>query len=176
MPQWIDWLNKFVETPLCEKDIKEWDVNKYYHLNEDLLWFPLGACSFWRSVPLKNGSYEVIKKYYDMGCKIYICTNSHYTTVTKKMENCLFNNLPFLSNDNLIVCKDKQMIKADIIIDDNPKNLFGCKYNILFSAPHNTKYKNREVGYPFLQRANNWKDVDNILSKIITHENEGLTF
>lgn len=166
---WIAELNKISGKSLTTEDITEWNVNKFYNLEYDELWKPLSEKSFWRSVTPKEDSVDCVKSLIEAGHEVYVCTNTHYSTTKVKFDNFLFRHFPFLKNENIIICRDKKMINADIIIDDNPANLFGQEYSILFSAPHNKEWQ--EKGNKDYFVASSWKEVMKIIERIMQWEN-----
>jgi 5'(3')-deoxyribonucleotidase len=65
----------------------------------------------------------------------------------------LAEHFPFIPPQRLVFCGDKSILAADVLIDDNERNLRvfrGQRY--LFSAPHNARVQ----GYP---RLANWQQV-----------------
>ncbi len=66
----------------------------------------------------------------------------------------LGKHFPFISPSHIVYCGDKGIIKADYLIDDNPRQLrrFSGE-GILFSAPHNVDV----TGY---RRVKSWLEVE----------------
>jgi len=66
-------------------------------------------------------------------------------------------NFPFIPSSRIVFCGDKNIIHADVLIDDRSRHFKGFRgTGILFTAPHNA----RETAD---LRANNWNDVLQIL-------------
>jgi 5'(3')-deoxyribonucleotidase len=65
----------------------------------------------------------------------------------------LDKNFPFIHWKRRVMCGDKSVLKADVLIDDHDFNLsvFSGRA-IMFTAPHNVHFTNYE-------RINNWKDA-----------------
>jgi 5'(3')-deoxyribonucleotidase len=72
----------------------------------------------------------------------------------------LGRHFPFIPTQHIVFCGDKSILRADYLIDDNPRQLqrfFGT--GILFDAPHNQ----RVTGF---RRVKNWLEVEDLLLKI----------
>jgi 5'(3')-deoxyribonucleotidase/uncharacterized protein with PQ loop repeat len=69
----------------------------------------------------------------------------------------LQKNFPFIPSSRIVFCGDKNIINADVLVDDRSRHFTQFRgTGILFTAPHNV----RETA-PL--RANNWNDVLRIL-------------
>ncbi len=66
----------------------------------------------------------------------------------------LERHFPFISPSHIVFCGDKSIIKADFLIDDNPRQLrrFAGE-GILYSSPHN-------VGVTGFRRVKDWVEVE----------------
>jgi len=66
----------------------------------------------------------------------------------------LAEHFPFIPASHIVFCGDKSIIRADYLIDDNPRQLRRFEgEGILYSSPHNV----RVTGF---RRVNNWLDVE----------------
>jgi|SRR5437868_2555836 len=69
----------------------------------------------------------------------------------------LQRNFPFIPPSRIVFCGDKNVINADVLVDDRSRHFKGFRgTGILFTAPHNVA----ETAY---LRADNWNDVLRIL-------------
>lgn len=69
----------------------------------------------------------------------------------------LETHFPFIPPSRIVFCGDKNIINADVLIDDRSRHFKGFRgTGILFTAPHN-------VAEPADFRAHNWNDVLEIL-------------
>jgi 5'(3')-deoxyribonucleotidase len=68
--------------------------------------------------------------------------------------NWLGDHFPFIPPSHIVFCGDKSIIRADYLIDDNPRQLqrFGGE-GILYTAHHN-------VNVTGFRRVKNWLDVE----------------
>jgi 5'-nucleotidase len=65
----------------------------------------------------------------------------------------LQRHFPFIGPTHYVFCGDKSILRADYLIDDQPKNLLGFEgQGLLFTAPHNTSASG-------FVRVNNWREV-----------------
>ena len=95
---------------------------------------------------------------------IYLCTSTYYKNIQSKFEHFLKKHYPFITWDKVIIAKHKQMIKADILIDDAIHNLvYGDYVKILFDAPHNQGVNAEKYG---IVRAKNWEEVYKIIGEL----------
>jgi 5'(3')-deoxyribonucleotidase/uncharacterized protein with PQ loop repeat len=69
----------------------------------------------------------------------------------------LQQNFPFIPTSQIVFCGDKNIINADVLVDDRSRHFREFRgTGILFTAPHN-------AGEAAKLRANNWSDVLRIL-------------
>ena len=68
----------------------------------------------------------------------------------------LERHFPFIPPSHIVYCGDKSIIRADYLIDDNPRQLRRFQgEGIIFTSPHNIAVK----GY---RRVNDWLDVEKL--------------
>jgi 5'(3')-deoxyribonucleotidase len=66
----------------------------------------------------------------------------------------LEKHFPFIPPSRIVYCGDKGILKADYLIDDNPRQLQRFQgTGILYSSPHNAKVKG-------FKRVKNWLEVE----------------
>ena len=75
----------------------------------------------------------------------------------------LINTFPFLNPNNFIFLGNKSVLNCDIKIDDRIDNLDGAKTKILFTAWHNKNISKEELNNNGIKRADNWKEIENML-------------
>ena len=76
----------------------------------------------------------------------------------------LYKNLPFINPKRFIFLSDKELINADIRIDDNVDKLKGnAELKLLFTAYHNKNMTDKELKEKNLIRVNSWKEIEKIL-------------
>ena len=174
---YLDAANKFMNT-----NYKIEDINTYYI--EDAL-IPqdkikeynsfINNINFYENPFILPNAIEVIKRlneYYD----IYICSSCvmHINIKDsgkqfKDKYDFLIKTLPFLKPENFIFTNAKNIIKADIQIDDKISNLEGdISIKILFPSYHNKNISKEELKNKNVIKAGDdwkyaWKEIEKIL-------------
>lgn len=153
------WLNKEYQTNVTKQDITEWDLRKFFPtLSVDEIFDPTHTDDFWKTVAPIDGSQEFIRKLmkndaYD----VYICTSSDYRTIKHKFDWVLKRYFPYISWKQVIITKNKSMVRGDILIDDGVHNLENTSFKkILMSTPSNQNYDAVSNG---MIRVNTWEEA-----------------
>ena len=77
------------------------------------------------------------------------------------------NKLPFFPIENIIFSNQKDLLKADVIIDDRVQNLKGdYKHKFLFTCFHNKNISDKELTEQNIIRADNWEHLYKLLNSI----------
>lgn len=114
----------------------------------------LNAPGFFRQLPVLPAAQEVVEKLaaqYD----VYIATAAMDvpTSFHDKYE-WLLQHFPFLDPQHFVFCGRKNIVKADYLIDDNPRQLAIFEGEpIIYTAAHN-------VNETRFTRVNGWKEVE----------------
>ena len=83
-----------------------------------------------------------------------------------KKESYLQRTFPYINiRKKLIVCSDKTMIRADVLIDDCLDNFGGQDYSIVLDYPWNRNTDDEDI-----IRASSWKEIYNIIYLINKEE------
>jgi 5'-nucleotidase len=155
---WLDLYNLDYNDHMTKEDIHSWDMDKlvkpecgrkiYEYLKRPELYV--------HAPQIKNsiGGVQVIR---DMGFEILFVTSGFYMSKIDWMFRHGYTKST-MDNPELIICANKQLIKADIIIDDRPSNLEGFKYPICFDQPWNQDYDG--------VRAKGWIGVIQLIKEI----------
>ena len=161
---WVHYVNKRYGTDIDPDTLRDWDVSKAFPtLTYEQVYSLTFEEEFWHTVRPIEGAAEYLKKLLDDGYKIYIVTCAAYETLRVKMEEVLFKYFPFFEWKDVIIASNKQMIKADILVDDGVHNHIDSEYTrLLYTAPHNCEYDAEANG---MVRVNNWKEVYDFISK-----------
>ena len=90
-----------------------------------------------------------------MNYEVFIATAAmEVPTSFQPKYRWLAKHFPFISPSHIVYCGDKGILRADYLIDDNPRQLRRFKgEGILFSSPHNAG----ATGY---KRVNDWLEVE----------------
>lgn len=166
---WIAWVNRRYGTETTIEDVKEWDVSKAFPtLTHDEVYDAIYAEDMWETVEPVPGAPEVIKSLKDKGHEIVIVTASPYRALHAKMEKVLFKYFPYITWDDVIITSRKQLIRADMLIDDGVHNLIGGDYiKVLFDSVNNRDYDAEGNG---MYRVHNWKEAEELIDRISSGE------
>lgn len=162
---WCKWLNEKYGTNVEYEDVTSWDVSSFFpSLTKDQVFEPLHDADFWKLVEPMPDAIEYVEKLMDDGFNVYLCTSTDYRNVRPKYEHIIQKHFPYISWNQVIVASRKQMINADILVDDGLHNLEGGLYTkILMTAPHNRAYDAEANG---MFRAHNWREIYDFIKKI----------
>jgi len=89
--------------------------------------------------------------------EVFIATAAmEVPTSFQQKFNWLEKHFPFIPPSHIVYCGDKSIIRADYLIDDNPRQLHRFQgEGILFTSPHNVAVKG-------FRRVNDWLDVEKL--------------
>lgn len=162
---WVKWLNQKYGTNVKPEEVTDWDVSKFFPtLKREQVFDPLHIEYFWYTIEPKPGAAEYLKKLIDEGYNVYLCTCTDYRNVRPKYEAIISRYFPFIGWNKVIVAHDKQMIRADFLVDDGIHNLEGGDYvKILMTAPHNRGYNASENG---MYRVEGWEEIYKIIKRM----------
>lgn len=114
------------------------------------------------NMEVMDGAVEALtylSKYHD----IYFVTAGHPYTL-KARDNWLNRVFSFYRSSNLIVCREKQLLNLDVLIDDWENNLIGGAYRrLLYTRPWNEKVATNLYG---IERIHTWKEVPNTIESM----------
>lgn len=92
-----------------------------------------------------------------MKYEVFIATAAmEVPTSFQQKYRWLERHFPFIPSSHIVYCGDKGILRADYLIDDNPRQLRRFQgEGILFSSPHNAGVK----GY---RRVKDWLEVEDL--------------
>lgn len=159
---WCTALNVKYGTTVAPKNITEWDIAKFFPaLSAEQVFEPLNNDEFWSKVEPKSGAVSYVRRLYDEGYNVYLCSSTDYRNIRCKYEYIVKRYFPFIDWNHVIITANKQMIKADFLIDDGIHNLENGDYKkILMTMPYNKDYDTASHG---MKRANNWREAYEII-------------
>lgn len=113
---------------------------------------------FFRSVPVMHGSVEGLKKLNEKYHVVVISLATEFPSSLTDKQMWLHEHFPFISWRQIVFCGDKSLIKADIMIDDHPKNLDSFSgETLIFTQPHNILLQARHT------RVDSWEKIKQLL-------------
>lgn len=114
---------------------------------------------FFRDLPVMQGSRDALLKLNDLYIVIVVSLATEFPYCLTDKQLWLHDNFPFISWKQIVLCGDKNIIKADIMIDDHFKNLdHFTGRTILFTQPHNMLIRNSR--HP---RVSSWAEIEKLL-------------
>jgi 5'(3')-deoxyribonucleotidase len=122
---------------------------------------------FFRTVPVMEGSVEGLKTLNSRYNVIVVSMATEFPRSLTDKQLWMQDNYPFISWQQLVFCGDKSLIRADIMIDDHPKNLDNFTgERIMFTQPHNILLKNT-----WHRRVSSWAEI---LSHLMITDDRGI--
>lgn len=135
----IDLYNERMNTSLSCEDVKDWDLGKAGKIN--VFNQILNSKDFWDQIREKGNSMSVLQRLINDGrYDIYIITACNHIYEYEKKVNFILRHVPGFNPSRIIPCKDKALIRGDILIDDKLDNCKECSEFmdiILMDMPHN---------------------------------------
>ena len=130
------------------------------------------APEVWDKVKAVNGAHNALQKLINSGHQIYLATNHDPSTYGNKVA-WIKRFFPFVEASKIICIKDKWLLRADIMIEDNLQTLLGRPYyrRILMDHPWNYESEYRDFAYD-IYRCHNWTEILNAINKIIEMEGD----
>ena len=161
--------------------------NKRYNTNYTLEGFhdfnimnvlPVEEATKFKSIYGEHGVYDLVKpfvcsqdglrKLMNDGHQIYLASNIIPETHSEKVA-FVQRYYPFIDPSRIIAIKDKWLLRADIMIEDNLDNLLAKPYyhRILMNRPWNQNVSDYVYG---IYRCNNWNEIVDTVNKINEEE------
>ena len=172
----IEVYNEDSGDSLSPQDITEYHIEKFVkpEYRENFKNYFLDK-RVWQRINVIGGCQDAIKKLWDEGYSIIFVTKTECENLVKK-RNWLNRTFPFIGANNmrkiLFSAPNKQLIRADIAIDDSLDNLLGDRtyYSICYDKPYNQTDKL----IPMFTRAYSWQNIYDSIKMIETliKENE----
>jgi 5'-nucleotidase len=114
---------------------------------------------FFRSVPVMQGSQKGLKRLNDNFEVIVISMATEFPLSLTDKQLWIIEHYPFISWKQTVFCGCKDIIEADIMIDDHIKNLDNFKgETIIYTQPHNMDITDSKH-----QRVDSWEEIEKLL-------------
>ena len=167
---WLEKANAVYGRSVTREEITSWDVSAAYPgLTRQQIYDLVLEDEFWKNVRPIPGAAEALKRFMERGHYVYLVTATPYESVRGKMDYHLFRHFPFIEWHQVIITSHKQMLKADILIDDGIHNLEGGDYaKILVDAPYNRAYDAEANG---MIRVHSWAEIEEAVMRIEQEHN-----
>lgn len=162
----LKWTNESCATDYSVDDITscDWFYTKFYSDP----WTTMENEEFWQDVHVDDDAIDCILKWKHEGHTIkFITASYYYSALSFKIRRLLdyLNGDGEFDDEDVIVCHDKNMVRGDILIEDNfdNANIFSKipnQYSILYSQPWNINQflQTEQIGkmLPY----DNWDGID----------------
>lgn len=167
----IKMVNEFLGTNYKQEDANSYYINDLVPEYKQKDWVEFfEKRNVYDYEELTENVQEVIKKLnekYD----VYIVTSYIFRDDPKWAGNMLKNKFDYLQThfdfiepEKYIFTTNKDIINADIRIDDSMKKLNGkAEIKLLFTAYHNKNISDEELKNKGVIRVNSWKEIEKIL-------------
>lgn len=167
--EWCNYLNEKYSCNVHYQEVTEWDISKFFPgLTREQVFEPLHTPEIWYKLKSKDGAVKYVKQLMDDGHNVYLCTSTDYRNVRPKFEGVIQKYFPYISWNQVIITSNKQMIKADVLIDDGIHNLIGGDYiKVLMSAPHNMAFDADSNG---MYRVNTWEETYELVCSLLNQK------
>lgn len=124
------------------EDITEYDMRPFLKPECKHIWEEFVNDEFYAGLNVAPHAVDVLTEL-NKKHEIFFVTAGHPYTLRAR-DNWLERHFPFYKSSNLIVCREKQMLKLDFMIDDYENNLIeGSAYGLLIDKPWNRKATTR---------------------------------
>lgn len=125
LPTWLKKIEEQTGKRATVADITQWDISKCGELASVVaqkIWDILEQPGFYYNLPFIDGAEKALK-YLNSKHEIYLVTARMGHHGYSESHRWLEDKLPFLKKEQLIFCPKKELIPADIIIDDKAETL-----------------------------------------------------
>lgn len=160
LPTLLQEYSKITSEKIDIDSIKSWDLSSVCNMGIVNVMFH--NPEFWKSIPEKDGAFEVIQRLINDGrYDIFICTACGTKQEFDIKYDVLEKHIPGFNMSKIIPIKDKAKFRADLIIDDNLSNLEACSpfmKCVVMDMPHNRGNKQ-------FRRISSLKELPNLLEE-----------
>jgi 5'-nucleotidase len=148
---WLQWYNKEYDQHMCIDDWTDWDIEQFTPVGTRIYDF-IKMKGIYANILPERGARDGIARLKDLDARIIYVTHSTEEVYGEKYFWLKAWNF-IQGQDDYIECKDKTLVRADVLIDDNFRNvhLFNG-LGILFDQPWNGKYC-------YARRMFGWSDI-----------------
>ncbi len=114
---------------------------------------------FFRDLPVMPGSVESLGRLNGYYHVLIVSLATEFPNSLTDKQFWIHQNFPFITWQQIVFCGDKTLIKADIMIDDHPKNLDRFEgETIMFTQPPNMLFQDT-----IHRRVSSWAEIEKLL-------------
>lgn len=170
--KFLETVNDFLGTNYRLEELDSFFLQDLVGDKKEEYWQYMLDKNFYEGATLLEGCYEAIEKLnqkYDLFIATdYLYPDSNPDISGKNLMNKYYylkQALPFLTPDQYIFLRRKDLVHWDIAIDDQVKNLKTADEKLLLTAWHNKKIENKELEEQGVVRVNSWQEILERLDK-----------
>jgi len=117
------------------------------------------STGFFRNAPVMEDSQRILKQLNQRYQLFIVSAAMEFPKSLVEKHEWLDEHFPFITWQQIVFCGSKEIVKADIMIDDHFKNLnFFTGQTILFTQPHNIFADNGKH-----KRVATWLEIEQLL-------------
>jgi 5'-nucleotidase len=117
------------------------------------------APGFFRDLPIIENSQRVLAKLNEKYEIFIVSSATEFPASLTEKQSWLTDHFPFIEWRQMVFCGSKEIVAADVMIDDHFKNLDYFKgETILFTQPHNQKADSGKH-----KRVYSWREIEQLL-------------
>ena len=134
----MERLNEELETSYGLKDITKWGtISRELDCRLEYFQDP----EFIRGLPVYDGASEFIASLMEFGDVVLAISVSPCCSTARM--NAIRRDFPMVSQENILICKDKSHISGDFLLDDGYHNVVrsAAKVHVLYEKPWNRDSK-----------------------------------
>lgn len=165
----VDLFNKRNGTEYTLDNFTDYNVENVLPIQEAVEMKKIyGEPELYKSIKPIVGAQDGLQKLVDNGHTVYLATDAIPSTYAEKVEwvNHFF---PFVDNSHIIAIKHKDLLRCDVMIEDNLHNLL-----------HGVHYERICMDYPWnrgvydwvydIHRCSNWDEIVDVVNEINERE------
>lgn len=165
---WVGALNQRYGRDVALEDVTDWDMRLAFPgLRDDELYGPAHSGELIPSMTAPTDAIEYTEMWHNRGHELYVVTSTSAENAEAKIQ-WLRERYTWFDRDKFIMCRHKNLIFGDILIDDAPHNLKEMKWAgankncvcVCMDRPWNRSTENEFV------RAKSFADIDVVVRQL----------
>ena len=169
----LEEYNKRHNTRFSAKDVTTYNIDDCFEpeVSKELKEI-FNTSEIWNKVKSIGGAHNALQKLINSGHQVYLATDNNPSTYGDKVA-WIKRFFPFIESSKIICIKDKWILKADIMIEDNLQTLLAKPYyhRILMDHPWNHQSDIKDYTYD-IHRCKNWDGIMSVINKIVEMESD----
>jgi 5'(3')-deoxyribonucleotidase len=165
----LDVYNNQHKTSFVLDDIKTYNIGNCFEPEvakgmKDIFNSP----TIWKKVKPVNKASECLEKLVNKGHQVYLVTDNCPDTYGEKVK-WIKRFFPFVESSKVVCMRDKWLLRADVMIEDNLQTLLAKPYyhRVLMDHPWNREVHDDVYD---IHRCSNWNEIVNVINKIDREE------